>query len=159
MVGGCWGNLLTIKFMDYGVSWFYHDQLWSVVIALFASVYWFIVREKLCTIADKFKRTGHGNLDRNGLWWPTWLESIFISWNLKLWIWTEMGDQETRAWEVGALGCWPLHLHAVSHVACTTNNVCSEVIECRILLLVKVLGVFIFFLFHFFCVGTCSPIF
>jgi hypothetical protein len=58
-----------------------------------------------------------------------------------------MGDQETRAWEVGALGCWPLHLHAVSHVACTTNNVCSEVIECRILLLVKVLGVFIFFFF------------
>lgn len=54
------------------------------------------------------------------------------------------GDQdhiETRACEVGALGSWPLHLRAVSHVARTTNNVYSEVIECRILQLVKVLGV------------------
>jgi hypothetical protein len=159
MVGGCWGNLLTIKFMDYGVSWFYHDQLWSVVIALFASVYWFIVREKLCTIADKFKWTGHENLDRNGLWWPTWLESIFISWNLKLWIWTEMGDQETRAWEVWSPGllaptftrCQPCCLYNKQCVQ--WSNWISHSAAC------KSFGSIHFFLFHFFCVGTCSPIF
>ena len=57
-------------------------------------------------------------------------------------------DRNGRSGNSG-MGSWPLHLHAVSHVACTTNNVCSEVIECRILQLVKVFGVFNFFPFSF----------